>query len=135
MFFINKLEKFSEKKSTSKYVIEIGTKDQRNIKFLIFNEEKQFYNYLNKLINPKEFSDIIKYAIRFRETHPVNYDGWKIYKMRDEFKRQGIVYENYVHEIKKNINDFSHNEPVKHFDSNLFSIKFLRLNSASQNSI
>lgn len=112
MFFINRLERFSDKKSNSKYVIELGTKDQRNIKFLIFNEDKQFYNYLNKLINPKEFTDILKYAIRYRETHPVNNDGWKIYKMRDEFKRQGVVYENYVHEINKNTNDLSHHELV-----------------------
>lgn len=115
MFFINKLERFSDKKTNSKYVIEIGTKDQRNIKFLIFNEEKHFYNHLNKLINPKDFSDIIKYAIRYRETHPVNYDGWKIYKMREEFKRQGVVYENYVHEINKDPFDLTNNEPVKHF--------------------
>ena len=112
VFLINKLERYSDKKSNSKYVIEISTKDQRNLKFLIFNEEKHFYNDLNKLINPKDFTDIIKFAIRYRETHPVNYDGWKIYKMRDEFKRQGVVYENYVHEINKNHIDLSDHEPV-----------------------
>lgn len=113
IFFINKLDRFSDKKSNSKYVIEIGTKDQRNFKFLIFSEEKHFYNYLNKLINPKEFSDIIKYAIRYRENHPVNYDGWKIYKMRHEFKRQGVVYENMVHEINKNSFDCHEKETVQ----------------------
>ncbi len=113
VFFINKLEKNFDKKSHSKYVIDIGTKDQRNIKFQIFNEEKQFYNCLNKLINPKEFTDVIRYAIRYRDTHPVNTDGWKVYKMRDEFKRQGILYENYVHEINKNEYELNNIEPVK----------------------
>jgi len=107
IFFINKIEKFSDKKSSFRYVIELGTKDLRNLRFIVFNEEKILYNYLNKLINPKEFTDILKYAIRYRETHPVNNDGWKIYKMREEFKRQGIVYENIVNEINKNLNDFS----------------------------
>lgn len=113
IFFINKLERFSDKKSNSKYIIEIGTKDQRNIKFLIFNEEKHFYNILNKLSNPKEFNDIIKYAIRYRETHPVNTDGWRIYKMKEEFKRQGVVYENYVYEINKNPNYPHEQEQVR----------------------
>jgi len=115
LYFINKLDKLSDKKTNSKYIIEIGTKDQRNIKFIIFNEEKHFYSCLNKLINPKEFTDMLKYAIRYRETHPVNFDGWKIYKMKEEFKRQGVVYENIVNEIKKNPSDFSTYEPVIFF--------------------
>lgn len=102
LFFISKLE-ISSKKSNSKYLVEIHTKDNRNFRMNIFSEEKTLYNNLLKLTNPKEFSDFMKYSMRYRETHPVNNDGWRIYKMREEFKRQGVNFwvDNFVHEIDK----------------------------------
>lgn len=106
LFFINKLEKFPDKKFHSKYLLELATKDQRNIKFSVFSDEKHskhFYNILCKLIYPKDFLDFLKYTIRYRENHPVNNDGWKLYKMKEEFKRQGVRYENsFKSEIGKN---------------------------------
>lgn len=83
--------------------MEIHTKDNRNFRLNVFNEEKTFYNHLHKLIAPKDFSDFLKYAMRYRETHPVNNDGWRIYKMREEFKRQGVNYavDNFVNDIEK----------------------------------
>ena len=103
IFYINKIEQTSSKKSHSKYLMEISTKDNRNLRFNVFNEEKTLYNHLHKLSNPKEFTDFLKYTMRYRESHPVNNDGWRIYKMKNEFKRQGVVLgmDNFVNELEK----------------------------------
>jgi hypothetical protein len=69
----------------------------------IFNEDRTMIKLLLNLTTPKDFSDFLKYAMRYRETHPVNNDGWRIYKMKEEYKRQGVNYavDNFVNEIGK----------------------------------
>jgi hypothetical protein len=104
LFYINKLEINSTKKSTSKYLLDLHTKDNRHIRLEIFSEDKNLYSQINKFITPKDFSDFLKYGMTYRENHPVNNDGWRIYKMREEFRRQGIIYsvDNFVNEKDKN---------------------------------
>jgi hypothetical protein len=102
LFHISKLELNSSKRSQSKYIIEIHTKDQRNIRLEIFNEEKMLYNQINKLITPKEFVEFLTFTRKYKLNHNENgsKNGWKIYKMKEEFKRQGLNYsiDNFVND-------------------------------------
>lgn len=91
VLMISKIEKNNEKKISNKYNIEIFTKDNRNLKLTILNSSKQLYGELAVMCNPTDISGFYQYSIKYREFHPVNEDGWKIYNFMSEFTRQGAI--------------------------------------------
>lgn len=97
---LNKLDRSNDKKNVGKYFLEIMTKDNRTFKFYILKDEQQkLYQHLLKYENPKEISIFYKFAYKYRESHPVNNDGWNIYDPLLEFERQGLHFENKVEEV------------------------------------
>jgi hypothetical protein len=91
LFFIAKIEKNVDKKLVRKYLLEITSKDNRVMKLLLNVESKKFYGTLCTLTNPKDCSGYTSYALKYREYHPCNIDGWSRYDPIKEFQRQGVV--------------------------------------------
>jgi hypothetical protein len=89
--FILKCDKINDKKQpNNRFQMEIQTKDNRTIKIIFNNESKKLYGELAVLLSPKDNSLFDYYAMRYREYHPVNFDGWQVYDMVREFGRQGV---------------------------------------------
>jgi hypothetical protein len=97
---ISKIEKSNDKKSAGKYFLEIATKDNRSFKYYIIKDDQQkIYQHLLKYDNPKEIVIYYKFAIKYRESHPVNYDGWEKYEPIQEFSRQGLDFQSNLNEV------------------------------------
>lgn len=91
---ILKIDKTNDKKNIGKYLLEITSKDNRTFKFYLHKDEQQkLYQHLLKFDNPRDTLIYYKFAIKYRESHPVNMDGWEIYDALSEYKRQGIDLE------------------------------------------
>ncbi len=91
---ILKLDKTNDKKNIGKYLLEITTKDNRTFKFYVLKDEQQkLYQHLLRFDNPKDTSIYYKFSVKYRESHPVNIDGWEMYDALCEYKRQGIDFE------------------------------------------
>jgi myotubularin-related protein 1/2 len=101
LFFINRIDKNPDKRLTTKYVLDICTKDNRVIRLSFNNDSKKIYGNLAGLCNPKENTLYYTFAIKYREYHPVNYDGWLIYDFTKEFERQGLILQNNQNVEKK----------------------------------
>ena len=88
------MEKVIDKKTPTNYQLEFSTKDNRSFKFYVYNDESQkLFLRLISYLNPKDLFLYYKFAYRYREYHPANVDGWTIYKPKNEYKRQGIVFD------------------------------------------
>ncbi len=74
-----------------KYLLDIITKDGRNIKLLFANIKQ---NNLNKFINELKqnaFTNDIQQSFAFHATkHSVEIDGWNVYDFFEEFTRQKV---------------------------------------------
>ena len=90
-----KIDKKSENKSTSSATVEISTKDGRIFKCWILSKQLEKLNHwLQALGNPDRIENF--FAFDFFKTSPdleQLYDGWKIYDIISEFKRQGLPVE------------------------------------------
>ena len=121
IYFINKLEKSNDKKTNEKYFLEIGTIDQRILKLTVLSENKDLFLNLHKIINPLEFMDILRYPIKFKQNHKIKNDGWKIYKLKKEFKRQGLK----IFDTSKN-EKIQNNNPVQNVFFFIFTKFYLK---------
>ena len=92
---INKIDKTNDKKNYGKYILDITTKDNRTFKFYILKDDQQkLHHHLSIFANPKDPNLYYKFAVKYRETHPVNNNGWEIYDPLKEFDRQGLKFNN-----------------------------------------
>jgi hypothetical protein len=94
LFFINRVDKIQDKKNYNNYLLEIHTKDNRCLKLVLDNNSKKFYGTLVTITNPKEIHGYLMPAMKYRESHPVNFDGWTVYDSLKEFQRQGVILDN-----------------------------------------
>lgn len=53
----------------------------------------KFYANLNNFVFPKDASLFYAFAHKYRESHDMDIDGWKLYDPMEEYKRQGINLE------------------------------------------
>ncbi len=90
LYLITKIEKSVDKKNPNNYVLEITTKDSRFIKLVNSNSSKKFYGELAGFVSLRHVDEYMSYAVAYREHHPVNNDGWSMYDLISEFKRQGL---------------------------------------------
>lgn len=98
-FCIYKIEKTVDKKQIGKYNIEITTKDNRQLKLIIVNDDFKLFLIIQKFACPenprnysffaKKFCDIYKYKIQI--------DGWRVYNLETEFLRQKV---DFLHKVK-----------------------------------
>lgn len=97
---IAKLDKSNDKKNIGKYFLEITTKDNRFFKFYLLKDDQQkIYQHLLKYDSPKDISIYYKFALKYREFHPVNNNGWDVYDALTEYKRQGLNFEHNEDEV------------------------------------
>jgi hypothetical protein len=90
IFLFSKMEKSIDRKNPNNFLLEISTKDNRLLRLVCDNNAKRLYGSLALLTNPKDVNNFTLPAIRYREYHPVNNDGWSLYDPLTEFNRQGV---------------------------------------------
>jgi len=92
----------SEKKNIQKFYITVHTKDFREVRFIMtdYRKGKHLFETLNRVAFPNFlWKDVfaLKYEYQIKNSHkeyrikmdlPIN--GWDVYDMEDEFKRQGV---------------------------------------------
>lgn len=91
IFVFSKMEKSIDRKNPNNFLLEIYTKDNRVVKLVCDNNCKRLYGALALLTNPKDINNFTLPAIKYRECHPVNNDGWYLYDPITEFNRQGVT--------------------------------------------
>jgi hypothetical protein len=95
IFLISRLEKTIDKINPHLFILEVFTKDNRQIRLVMANENKKLFGLLANSVNSKDINSYFQMAYKYREYHPVNYDGWAVYDLIKEFQRQGVDFNNY----------------------------------------
>ena len=102
LLILNKIEKTNIKKNYGKYSIDLTTKDNRSFRFDILKDDNQkLFHYLSNFVQPKDTNLYYKFAVKYRDYHPVNSNGWEIYDPIKEYSRQGFKFNNPEEEVKK----------------------------------
>ena len=91
------------------YNIELSTKDNRNLKFLVETDKPRFFeNFYSKAFPKKSNREFYIYAQEYAKSDKFKdkkVDGWKIYDIAGEFKRQGLDENRFVlSNINKGLN-------------------------------
>jgi hypothetical protein len=94
IFLMSRLEKTVDKNNPHIFILEIFTKDNRQIRLVMANENKKLFGLLATCVNSKEINSYFQIAYKYREYHPVNNDGWTVYDLIKEFHRQGVDFTN-----------------------------------------
>lgn len=95
--FISKYEKISDKKNINLVTLDLYSKDGRIFKFRITTgfsaETNQFLQYLPLYFFPEKKEYFFAYEFGKYSELEKKYNGWKVYDIEEEFRRQGIDFE------------------------------------------
>lgn len=105
---IQSCEKTIDKKDSFKYLIEITTKDNREIDLLFrVGQNEAFHSRLTGLLETKEGPNYSSFAMLYNNNYEPKENGWNIYDAETEYIRQGITtfdtYPNKTQVIRKTI--------------------------------
>lgn len=73
--------------------MEINTKDLRNLRFVILNEQMKFYANFNNYVFTKDHYHIFNFAYKYRANQEEGIEeGWMLFNPQKEFNRQGLDF-------------------------------------------
>ena len=77
-------------KLVGRNILELASKENKNFKYVFYDDDVEIFNILTIMILPKEPKKYFSLAYEYFKTHKSKIDGWNLYNPIKEYERQKI---------------------------------------------